>query len=332
MIRQRVRLAVMAGLSLVSGCLLDFDPKLLEHPPPPATQSCADGDPLCAGVSCCESKPVPGGTFSRGYDASGSGIQPGDSDPVVGWQSSDAAPATISAFALDTFEVTVRRSRRFVAAYDAWRANGHPTDGEGANPHVAGSGWKAAYGDALPADAGALEISLQCGPGFTYSADEGTRDELPLDCVSWYVAFAFCIWDGGRLPTEAEWNFAAAGGEEQRAFPWSSPPESLVLDIDHAVFGDLPVDVVGSRGALDLGRFGQHDLAGNVREWTLDSAGDLDIYPEASGCQDCASLVNGDRVRRGGDFGASAARSRTAYRSAEPPDDTSEYVGTRCAR
>ena len=41
-----------------------------------------------------------------------------------------------------------------------------------------------------------------------------------MNCIDWYTAYAFCIWDGGRLASEAEWNFAAAGGSEQRYYPW----------------------------------------------------------------------------------------------------------------
>lgn len=317
-------LATIAALA-AQGCLLDFDPA-------PLAGGCASGDPLCAGVSCCDSLVVEGGTFSRGFDASGSAMQPGTSDPVVGWQAEGAAPATVSTFRLDTFEVTVRRFRRFVDAYDGWRAGGRPRAGDGAHPHIADSGWQASWTASLPADAAALTTALACDTDATYTAATGAGDERPINCASWHVALAFCIWDEGRLPTEAEWAYAAAGGEEQRAFPWSVPPSSLDVDSVHAVYGDMPIDVAGSRAGVDVGRFGQHDLAGNVREWTLDSGGDLAGYPFAHACHDCASLVSGDRVRRGGDFGANAARSRTAYRSAEAPGTRTVYTGVRCAR
>lgn len=307
------------------GCLLDFDPALL-------VSGCVSGDPLCAGVSCCDSPVVEGGTFSRGFDASGSATQPGTGDPVVGWQPEGAAPATVSAFHLDAFEVTVRRFRRFVEAYDGWRAAGSPRAGDGAHPLLADSGWQDSWTMSLPADADALASALACDTDATYTAATGAGDERPINCTSWHVALAFCIWDKGRLPTETEWAYAAAGGDDQRAFPWSDPPGNLDVDSVHAVYGDMPIDVVGSRATVDGSRFGQHDLAGNVREWTLDSGGDLADYPFADGCHDCASLVSGDRVRRGGDFGANAARARTGYRSTEAPDVRAVYTGVRCAR
>jgi formylglycine-generating enzyme required for sulfatase activity len=58
------------------------------------------------------------------------------------------------------------------------------------------------------------------------------RDRKGLNCVSWYILFAFCVWDGGRLPTDAEWGFALAGGEEQRPFPWGTVPTADLAQID----------------------------------------------------------------------------------------------------
>ncbi len=48
----------------------------------------------------------------------------------------------------------------------------------------------------------------------------GSNENQPINCVTWYEAFAFCISDGGYLPTAAEWNYAAAGGSDQRAYPF----------------------------------------------------------------------------------------------------------------
>jgi hypothetical protein len=73
---------------------------------------------------------------------------------------------------------------------------------------------------------------------------DAAHANLPMNCMNWYEAFAFCAWDGGRLPTEAEWNYAAAGGDQQRAYPWSSPPGALVLDAAHASYYD-GTDCVG---------------------------------------------------------------------------------------
>ena len=67
-------------------------------------------------------------------------------------------------------------------------------------------------------------------------------DQKGLNCVPWYVLFAFCVWDGGRLPTNAEWGFAAAGGDEQRMFPWGNMPEkdfARIADNDELSFAPL---------------------------------------------------------------------------------------------
>src|SRR5256885_1964087 len=75
---------------------------------------------------------------------------------------------------------------------------------------------------------------------------------LPVNCVSWFEAFAFCAWDGGYLPTEAEWNYAAAGGGDQRAYPWSVPSGTLLIDVAHANYNPgTSTCVNGTSGMLD---------------------------------------------------------------------------------
>jgi formylglycine-generating enzyme required for sulfatase activity len=151
--------------------------------------------------------------------------------------------------------------------------------------------------------------------------------------MDWYDAMAFCIWDGGYLPTEAEWNFAAAGGSEQRAYPWSNPPTSLVADSSEATFGcSQPCSLadIGRVGAKPTGDgvWGHADLGGNLIEWVLDFSG---AYPTP--CTDCANLVDsGAHVFRGGSFFDATDYLRASWRLSGTPDNRSTAFGMRCAR
>src|SRR5262249_1934838 len=162
----------------------------------------------------------------------------------------------------------------------------------------------------LPVDTIALMASLKCSAGVnggtttmfdTWTDSVGQNETRPINCVTWYEAMAFCAWDGGYLPTEAEWNYAATGGRDQPADVWSTPPSSVSVDPTRGSYysdnsptgciGDgnaactladlLPV---GSKPAGD-GKWGQSDLFGNVEEWGLDWK---DTYQTS--CVDCADL------------------------------------------
>jgi formylglycine-generating enzyme required for sulfatase activity len=279
----------------------------------------------CLGGDCCESPLVTGGTFSQGPD------------PV----DSTSFQTSVGNFRLDRFEVTVSRFRRFVAKYDAWRGAGNPVAGSGANPSVSGSGWEASF--SLPADAATLTSTsgVKCTTFATWVDDSG-NENLPMNCVDWVTAFAFCIWDGGRLPTESELEYASAGGSQKRPYPWGSTPVPTDMQDLSAVYanydcmgdGSAPgscsfADIlpIGSKTA-GRGLYGQDDLAGSVWEWALDFYAP---YPTTT-TNDYARLDSGtERVVRGGSYLSNATALPAADRGSAGPG-RHDGIGFRCAR
>lgn len=290
--------------------------------------SCEGLVPTCGPTgngSCCASSVVPGGSYNRSYD--------GVTYTNAGF------PASVSDFRLDTYEITVARFRRFVAAYPGSR----PAVGAGRNPHNSEDlGWDGAWTAFLAADQVSLTAALKCDASFqTWTDSPAGNENRPMNCITWYEAYAFCIWDRGRLPTEAEWNYAATGGDDQRAYPWSAPPSSSTIAPTFASYymgtdclGDgLPgcavTDLV-SVGTKPAGnaRWGQADLAGNVSEWVLDSFGD---YSPA--CSDCSVVMSGSApVVRGGGFSAATASLLSSARGGRIPAARNTDLGARCAR
>lgn len=299
--------------------------------------SCMGLTTTCGGGSCCQAALVPGGRFHRGCDNAADALFKDTNHPAM-----------VSRFVLDRYEVTVGRFRQFVAAGKGTQAN-PPDPGTGAHPALPGSGWDSTWNGKLPATTTALKAELAgdltgCdAPHQTWTDNPGANEDKPINCVTWYLAMAFCIWDGGYLPTEAEWNFAASGGSEQRAFPWSAPSSSTRIDCSHANYqiGTSPVlyctdgsvggtDPVGSESPAGDGKWGHADLAGNVLEWTLDWYTDY-----AASCEDCAALTPGsERVLRGGGFfNEDVSFLRSDYRlNHHGPGTHSTSYGMRCAR
>lgn len=295
---------------------------------------------VCNGDDCCRSALIPGGTFSRGFDRSGVAMQ--DDSPVVGWQPEKMATATLSSYRLDIYEVTVHRFRAFVEDYSAWRNSGEPQKDEGAVPGNVG-GWDSQQWSALlPASENALRESIGSCQFGSWTDAPADNEQNPMDCVSWYEAFLFCIWAGGRLPSEAEWNYAAAGGDWQRAFPWSDPADAIAVQGDEAVFGHATstssVAKVGSIHGFDA-RWGHRDLAGNVFEWVMDHCADcaaldatpsLDTYEDP--CDDCVQIGGNARMFRGGSWKHDAKFMRTAYRAGTSAAFRYYDLGFRCAQ
>jgi sulfatase modifying factor 1 len=256
---------------------------------------------------CCAATLVSGGSFQRDN------------------ATKPAPSATVSDFMLDTYEISVGRFKRFTASY----AQDMIPQGAGKNPHnAADPGWDAASWNALlPTDADALKNAVQCDA--TYQTWTNGNDNLPMNCINWYMAEAFCIWDGGRLPTDAEWNYAAAGGAEQRHYPWSmSPFSSETIDKTYAVYSAVFPASVGSRSPKGDGKFGQADMAGNLSELVQDY---YFTYP--STCVDCATLspvTTG--IARGGNFDSTAADVLTSAYFTDGRTTRDFTIGARCAR
>ena len=158
-------------------------------------------------------------------------------------------------------------------------------------------------------------------------------DDLPVTCVTYEVARRYCEeWRGGRLPTEAEWEWAARGGLPGRRYPWGDgPPRAR-----RARFGTTrgPVRV----GSYPPNGYGLFDMAGNVWEWTNDwydrrayRRGDVsDPRGPCGGARVCRGARR--RTLRGGGWMSGAGGLILAYRNAHQLKDHYTVVGFRCAR
>jgi len=288
--------------------------------------NCGPGGSGCE--SCCTSLDVTGGTYFRTYTNSGVG------------PAGEADPATVSGFRLDKYLVTVGRFRQFVAA---WNAGYGPQAGSGKHTHLNGgqglansgdpgtyeTGWDATDWNAEVAPTGS---NLACMPPYdTWTSTAGAQENLPINCVNWWESYAFCIWDGGFLPSEAEWEYAAAGGSQQREYPWGSTDPGNGTEYANYMGG--PITPVGS-ATLGAGLWGQLDLVGNVWQWNVDWAAAL-----SDPCVNCAQITpSSGRVYRGGDYyilfpSALRVSPSGGFNGNEyPPSNRDWVIGFRCAR
>jgi len=165
-------------------------------------------------------------------------------------------------------------------------------------------------------------------------------DDQPVVCVDWAQARAFASWVGGRLPSEAEWEYAARSGGRDQEYPWGSASAGC----DHAVMATVDsTDNVTSRGcgydrtwqvcSKSRGNTAQGlcDMAGNVWEWVQDLNHDGYIGAPSDGSA-WGEPGGNKRIIRGGAWHSKAKHVRAAFRSNTSPGTSRDYLGFRVAK
>ena len=215
----------------------------------------------------------------------------------------------LSAFYLDKHEVTNAQFRAFVKRNPDWQKDRLPIERQNGK-YLAD--WN---GNEPPAG----------------------RTDFPVVFVTWHAAIAFCRDQGKRLPTEAEWEWAARGGLSNKMFPWGDE----LPDKTRANWGESGFDSAIAVGKYPPNGYGLFDMSGNVWEFLADewakysASGELLVNPIAGGEQLSGTgylKVTTRRSIRGGSYGAGVINLRVTYRDSHPPLNAGDHVGFRCAK
>ncbi len=214
---------------------------------------------------------------------------------------------TLDSFYLDIHEITNSQFKKFLDKNPHWRQHSIPKRYHNGN-------------------------YLKHWNGNNYPKEKASH---PVTNVSWYAAVAYCQYAGKRLPTEAEWEYAARGALLGKAFPWGDErvDKTRANYIGSNIGGTRPV------GSYPANGYGLFDMAGNVWEYVADEwqpyAPSPQINPVAGGdlFLDSTYLnITTRRVIRGGSWGGAPINLRVAYRDSHPPEGAQEFVGFRCAQ
>jgi len=234
---------------------------------------------------------------------------------------------TIAGFWMDTHQVTNRQFAKFVelTEYETTaEQRGHSLvfdRTQGSWQEVVGASWRHPRSD---------NDSLV------------GKEEYPVVHVSWYDARAFAAWAGKRLPTEAEFEYAARAGLSDCLYPWGRESAPNGKRMANGWQGWYPQEDRGHDGAKGLARVGSYppnrwklyDMGGNVWCWCSDWYA-ADYYGQGASQNPAGPSTGAQRVRRGGSWLSSINHDgalRVAHRNHASPETTTNHTGFRCAR
>ncbi len=175
------------------------------------------------------------------------------------------------------------------------------------------------------------------GPG----SDISSRQMHPVVHVSWNDAVSFCAWSGQRLPTEAEWEYAARGGLVQKLYAWGDqlrPNGKHLCNIWQGEFPQMDTGDDGYKGtcpvdAFPANGFGLYSVTGNTWEWCADWFSSS-FHKSATTMNPAGPPAGETKVMKGGSFLCHRSycnRYRVAARTFNTPDSSTSHMGFRCA-